>query len=466
MVNALKKNLLWITSMVLLSFSVLNIAMTGTAIAQANHDIAVTSVTPSATFVKSGELVNITVATKNKGTETETFNVTLYYDTTAIEMKNVSNLAAGLSKSLVFTWDTTNLREEIYATTEKEKTYNVTAVASTLPGETNTVDNTLTSPNKIRVILQYIAVIPQNTVDLTLTPGKNYTISIYTDYNGSDVWCWQFALSYNPNVLEGVEVVNGDLITTAKDSSASFFKGTFNNTEGTLSLTAAYFYYIPPAEPYVTSGPGTLAYITFRVKATGESNIILSDKSKLQGPEAEYEIINYYLPAADHIVKGKFRNIETAIHDIAIASVTPSPTSVVAGELVSIAVVVENQGTVAETFDVKVHNKYDPTFPHSDIIQTKTVKNLAAGSSETLTFSWNTTDAKADSYRITAIASQVTDETDTDDNMLQSSETIIVKAREARALPITEILIGIVVIVVPIAVIVFALRRRKRQAPE
>ncbi len=33
---------------------------------------------------------------------------------------------------------------------------------------------------------------PASTVNSTLTPGNNYTIAIKTDYNGSDVWGWQF----------------------------------------------------------------------------------------------------------------------------------------------------------------------------------------------------------------------------------------------------------------------------------
>jgi len=44
---------------------------------------------------------------------------------------------------------------------------------------------------------------PANTTDPTLTPGSNYTISIKTDYNGSDIWSWSFSLTYDPQVLHG-----------------------------------------------------------------------------------------------------------------------------------------------------------------------------------------------------------------------------------------------------------------------
>jgi len=48
-----------------------------------------------------------------------------------------------------------------------------------------------------------IKVVPEITLDETLKPGMNYTVSIYTDYSGSDVWSYEFSLSYNPNVLHG-----------------------------------------------------------------------------------------------------------------------------------------------------------------------------------------------------------------------------------------------------------------------
>jgi len=139
------------------------------------------------------------------------------------------------------------------------------------------------SLNMVRVsavpVSPYIMVIPEKTLDSTYTVGSNYTVSIYTNYNaslGSDLYSWQFSLTFNSSILEGLEVRNGDLITTAKHSSARFGPGTFDNTIGKLSLTIAYFYHISPP-PFRTTGPGTLAYVTFRVKGYGVSDIHLSD---------------------------------------------------------------------------------------------------------------------------------------------------------------------------------------------
>jgi hypothetical protein len=68
--------------------------------------------------------------------------------------------------------------------------------------------------------------------------GINYTFSVHTNYNGSDVCGYEFKLTYNPSVLEGIEVVNGDLLT--EDNGTTLERlGTFDNTAGTLSLMHA-----------------------------------------------------------------------------------------------------------------------------------------------------------------------------------------------------------------------------------
>jgi len=448
---------LWIVLTVPLILSLLGLNTIEVS-AAATHDIAVISVKPSPTLVRKGELVNITVVVENQGTENETFDVTAYYDATAIENKTVTSLENGTSTTLTFTWDTTDITAGNYA---------INATASTVPDETETEDNTLASPTPVKVISQYIAVIPQRTVDTTLTPGKNYTVSIYTDYNGTDVWSYEFSLTYNPNVLEGINVTNGDLITKEKDSSAEFLPGDFNNTKGELETTGAVFITYTLPVP-LTSGPGILANVTFRVVGTGESNVTLGlYDTRLVGVTEDgygekYNIISLSKPELGHLLFGYFRNTAGAVtHDIAVTNVTPSLTLVEAGEPVDIVVVVENQGTVVETFDVQVYYKYMPGFPGTNLIGTQTVTSLENGTSTTLTFTWDTTDITAGNYTITALALGLSGETDKEDNKIESIETVTVKVREEQPLPI-ELIIGIVVVVVAIAVVVYAVRRRKK----
>ena len=466
----MRKNLSCTSFVILFIFILFSANMIGITVAQADHDIAVVSVTPSLTSVRVGELVNITVVVENKGTNNETFDVTVYYDSSAIKTETVTNLVAGTSTSLTFTWNTTDVREEIYATDKKEKAYTINATASTVPDETDTEDNTLVSPSKVRVKSQYITVIPQSTVDPKLEPGNNYTVSIYTDYNGSDVWSWVFELTYNPTVLEGIEVVNGDLITTDKHPDALFEAGDFNNTLGKQWQTNAFFYYIEKPIP-TTYGPGILANVTFTVVGTGDSGITLVEsKTKLTGynaiTEEFYEIVSDWKPGIRHILHGYFRNtVEAVTHDVAILSVTPSTTTVTKGDLVNITVVVENQGTVPERITVAAY--YDSINPNYRIATTKTVQNLEADANASLTFVWNTTDIHVvGTHSIWAEAGTVPGETDTEDNRREGEDTVTVKAFRGQRVPI-ELAIGIVVVIVLAgAVVLYAVRRRRKPTPE
>ena len=98
------------------------------------HDIAVTDVTPSKTVVRQGSSVNIDVTVANEGDYPETFDITVYADTTEIETQETT-LSSGASTTLTFTWNTTGFAAE--------GQYTISAYAWPVPGETDTADNTL-----------------------------------------------------------------------------------------------------------------------------------------------------------------------------------------------------------------------------------------------------------------------------------------------------------------------------------
>jgi hypothetical protein len=453
-----KKKLFSLSILLLLTFNilaVLSLYMTEITMAQADHDVAVINVTPSPISVKAGELVNVTVIVENQGTASETFNVTTYYGTIAIETQNVVNLASGANTTLAFTWNTTSL---FYNLVWHPGTYTISAKASTVPGEDNIEDNTLVSPSTVRVSRSpFIGIVPHNTVNLNLTTG-NYPVSIYTDYNGSDITSYQFALSYNPLVLNGVSVTNGDLITNATHpGQAVFVPGTFNNTSGELSLTLAYF-----EGMNVTAGPGTLANVTFTVVGEGDSDITLAKKeTQLKGyTDDVYNIVDDFTPALGHIFDGYFRNKEVT-HDVAVISVTPEQTSVQLGDLVNITVVVENQGTVTETFDVTVDRSLDKTVWWG--IGTKTVSSLAVGANMSMTFTWNTTLVSTGTYTIRAVASIISGEGDVKDNTLESDDTVTVVRSQAPPGPPVELIIIAIVVTVGIVVFAYAIKRMRAQ---
>jgi parallel beta-helix repeat protein len=97
------------------------------------------------------------------------------------------------------------------------------------------------------------------------------------------------------------------------------------------------------------------------------------------------------------------------VHDVAVIDVSVSPTTVIAGETVTIHVTIENQGTDFENLTITVY--YDDT-----AIASQDVLNLFPSRSITITFYWDTTGMARGTYTIKAVASTVPEETDIEDN--------------------------------------------------
>jgi hypothetical protein len=74
--------------------------------------------------------INVTLA--NQGDFTETFNVTVYANTTAIQTKTLT-LTSLNSTTITFTWNTTGFAKG---------NYTISAYAWPVPGETDSADNT------------------------------------------------------------------------------------------------------------------------------------------------------------------------------------------------------------------------------------------------------------------------------------------------------------------------------------
>jgi hypothetical protein len=122
------------------------------------HDVAVTKITPIRTVIadtcsRAGHVHNYNVrvanvTVENQGDFLETFYVTLYASnvTDLLIGKQLVSLASHTNVTLTFKWNTTSL------TMADHKFYTLKAVADTVTGEVDTLDNTLIN-GKIRLVL-------------------------------------------------------------------------------------------------------------------------------------------------------------------------------------------------------------------------------------------------------------------------------------------------------------------------
>jgi len=265
-----------------------------------------------------------------------------------------------------------------------------------------------------------IYVEPSPIEEVTYDPTTEFTVYIRTNYTDSDIWGYEFTLSWNPLVLNCTEVVNGNLIVNGTHP-ATFEAGTINNTAGTLGRTGGYFDITIGQPINTTGGPGILANVTFKVVDWGDSDITFGSGTFLISGDGTHIVDIASMP--NNIGHGYFCNVDPApTHDIIVTDVSPNLTKVLAPTPVGINVTVLNNGTVPERFTVKVY--YDTTGPDFLIGETL-VDKLASKTNITLPFPWDTTyvlpGVEEENHPIIAIAepvaeSKINPETNKDNN--------------------------------------------------
>lgn len=98
------------------------------------HDVSITNISLQKTVVGQDYCLNMTVIAADLGDYQETFNVTVYANTTSVASQNVT-LPSGNFTTMTFTWDTTGFAFG---------NYTLTAYAWPLPLETNSTNNNCT----------------------------------------------------------------------------------------------------------------------------------------------------------------------------------------------------------------------------------------------------------------------------------------------------------------------------------
>lgn len=142
------------------------------------HDIAVTDVAPSIYKCYPGDDIDIAVVVENKGTSTEAFNVSLYYDNHVITRTQTSQILENkTSRTLQFEWNTTGV---------PLGNYTIKAEVSSVPDEVDVTNNEKTDGIVTVALYQLLAIV----VDSSNDPIPNALVEIIgqqqasTDTNG------------------------------------------------------------------------------------------------------------------------------------------------------------------------------------------------------------------------------------------------------------------------------------------
>jgi hypothetical protein len=268
-------------------------------------------------------------------------------------------------------------------------------------------------------------------------PNEFFSINV-TVFEVSELYTWQFNITFDLNVLEAVSVVEGPFLKTA--GSTLFLEPELNNTAGYVQAGCARKVYDAGA-----SGNGVLATVTFKVLAEGTSSLEFQANSKLRTWNG-----SLLVPLSFVAVDGFFSYpLFVLIRDVAVTDVIASPLTVVAGDTVSVNVTVVNKGNLTESFDVTL-------YCDSWVIQSQTVSGLVPEVPRTLVFGWDTKNVDAGDYVLTAIAGTVAEETSTLNNTFAYAAVTVTEA--APPLPFGLIALMVVVAVLVVMSIVLLLK--------
>src|SRR5256712_1150779 len=223
--------------------------------------------------------------------------------------------------------------------------------------------------------------------------------------------------SASGSVLQGSSLTNAATVTVALTSGAT--------QTVTLSSTATGPTCAAPNCPVVTFTPpsGSPTYTSTMAISTTASTpagtYTISVKGSPSGTTPADETKTFTL------------TVTGVVHDVAVTSVMASPLTVnrPPDATVTVTVLAQTQGTTAESFSV--------TALAGTITEgTQPVTSLAAGASQTLTFTFSTSGLADSSYVISATASTVTGETNTGNNSL-SDGTLVVHTNFVYGLSVT-----------------------------
>jgi uncharacterized repeat protein (TIGR01451 family) len=160
---------------------------TNTIISVVGHpSIAITDLTPLETAIARGSILYLNLTIANEGYLAETFNVTIYANSTIIRTENIT-MSGRSENSLLFLWNTTDFAIG---------NYNISAYACPVPGETNTTDN-LYVDGIVQIVPPIHDIAITNITFSKQYPAINETIQIYVTIENRGTLTETFDVSVN-----------------------------------------------------------------------------------------------------------------------------------------------------------------------------------------------------------------------------------------------------------------------------
>jgi len=439
------------------------------------HNLAVINTQPNQTYVMQNRTISISVTVKNKGSYSEHFNVTAYYNATPVAPLQTQLLAPKYNKTLTFFWNTSSVAAGTYTISA-----NVTHWPEPYdPEDVETIlrDNSLSADGTVTVVLtpvHDIAVIKVTPTPSLVFVGDNVSIDVIVANQGFQQETFNASIYYDANLIEErtditVPELTSQTLTFTWDTTSvpwgAYYSikanvsevvdeiNTANNnlTDGTVGVALHNINVLSLSAP-TSAVVGTEARIQTAIKNEGRQNATFTASFYYDNTWITNQTVEKLTPSATtsltvlwdttgvatgyRIIKVKVPQLEgelvvtenerfqgvslvPKVHNIAVTSVTANPITVIRGKTVNINVTIQNLGNVDETVNASVY--YDTT-----LIETETGITLTVGENKTQSFTWNTpADIALKTYTIKAEA-QILEDLDTTDNTKTTQVTMAI----------------------------------------
>jgi hypothetical protein len=273
-------------------------------------------------------------------------------------------------------------------------------------------------------------------------------------------------VAYCPEVSTRFLIINPDVaIITVKPSSASVNRGEIEYINVTVANEGT------EVESFLVSAfaneteIGTILVTSLRPSMNTVTSFSWNTSSVSLGA---YQISAFaaYVPGEISLSNNMFidgyvqvmPSTSLTIHDIALLDVTSSVSLGHIGDVLPIDVILENVGTVSESFNVILYYG-------QNVAGTKSVKNLPIGNRTTLVFYWWTTGVSQGNYTLAAYAVPVVGETNVANNYFVDGIVKLVQNPRSKSIPLWFcwfLLLLLLALVATLLILWFYYRRRKK----
>jgi len=199
-----------------------------------NRDVVVLNVRPFPLIVYEGDIVYINVTIVNKGSEFESFNVSVYCNWTFIDVIAVFDLQPYSNVTIRFNWNTSGMLEGVYL---------ISAFAAPVPGEIDIFDNSFiddfveikAKPIHPPPTIHDIAVLSATPSSNTVYIGEILEINVTVKNEGNSVESFNVLVYYDSNVVGAIFV---DSLMPNCTETLVFHWDTNGVTSGNYTLSA------------------------------------------------------------------------------------------------------------------------------------------------------------------------------------------------------------------------------------